>query len=470
MGNFHKPTSSPNKFIKDIHQRTIEDITGSLPYKPKIFIHAGRGIGKSTVLTEIAERQESGNKATLIDGRRWRTSPAEIKAAEAIYSSIFLDDIDHVLSMTGLMAKDSFQEVIRTIIEAAATLLDRGHNFVVTSTLSPISLLDLIQQYNPNDRLREEAYSLFTQDFIDQPLDPWAGDWERDLASITRRHLRSIGEDQLRICQETILELSGGHPALFSWALFEVADIVSDRRSSGADQLRELLLQNQRVATPALRTLLTSHLEDYLLRTGLKRLLVSVRDLQESEHVGKRQAYDWLISIAKGTADTPPLKAREILRDEGLIYRDNASYIIPGTLLPRVILQAAEGSKRLNDHLNEPQMEPSSLRELKIEPDSIAPGLRGKLVMGSGNTRLEVALSGGPWVILDKLFERPDHVFSLRELVLPPLTSEPAAQSAMQRLQSKLRQAGVLGVVENVYGKGYRKGTAPALHSATRSS
>jgi DNA-binding response OmpR family regulator len=106
--------------------------------------------------------------------------------------------------------------------------------------------------------------------------------------------------------------------------------------------------------------------------------------------------------------------------------------------------------------------EPPGPLRMEIEPDSQAPDKHGYLKVWDRLRERRIPLSGGAWSVLKTIFDEPARIISLDELCKKThLTTPNAVRSAIQRLIGDARASGVENILDNLYGKGYRKGESP---------
>jgi hypothetical protein len=469
------PLTAAEQIFLEVYRTSLDEISEAPADLNRIFIFGGRGLGKSIVLRELKNRAEG--PVELIDGRKHAQALEMIDPAKkgpTIESGhCFFDDIDHFILMARLLRReDEFDEILRTLLRFMTGFPDKKR-LIVTSTLAPIRLNEVIYQnvkVDAKSELRWGAYSLFLQSFHPLPLSPWQGDWRSELVGIINRHFDgSVDRTVLDVCEQVILELTGGHPSLFASALNEMKRIFTGERLRLIDRrLSDMLKGRDPKNDAVLRELLSRHLEDHILDIGLSPILLTIRSLQNSE---RHHAFEALKALARKPGWIPPVDSRKILQDEGLIYASDESgeYVIPGVILRRAIEQ--EDSEPPEGKITAEKAAPSIAAlepktvapQLWVEPDPYKPSENGLLVIQDVMKRREIAFSGGPWAILRTLLQDPTRTFSLEELRKPPLTKEPAVRSAIQRLQAKLTKEGLHGVVENIYGQGYRRGEALSL-------
>jgi hypothetical protein len=395
-----------------------------------------------------------------LDGRGWAAALKDLRDLGELVSGdetldetrlpdLYFDDLDVFIQNIDALRRERCEEMLRDLTLVVSTLSRRDRSCVASSTLSQSRLqgllVDLYKQRHVNLAVIDAASTLFAS-FDTEWLDPWRGDWEGRIGRLLEVYLKPLTRAAQGLARSLLLELTGGHPALLARAFEHLDRLLASEGSS----LGERLCREGADPGPLERDLRT-FLEDALLRQGLGSLRRALIRLESAEKPELQAAHGALLAFAQDGERQPPAASRDILLGEGLLFRDPAdsTYKIPGELLRQELLSAA-GSKLAFD----------------LVPEEADPHLRGRLEIREGARRLDLELSGGPWSILQTLFEAAPRFVSLKDLQeRTHLKTDNAVRSAIQRLTAELRTAGIEGLVENQYGTGYRRGDAPSWSS-----
>jgi hypothetical protein len=237
-------------------------------------------------------------------------------------------------------------------------------------------------------------------------------------------------------------QLTGGHPVLLDAAIAEIGRMHTDQAWVPGQAARD-----KGRSTIERRRMMHSHLEEHLFSTAFRRLRKVSKEMQDVSP----NAYEFLIGLARGTADAePPLGIKRVLIDSALVFRGARSprLVIAGELLRRSL--AGETISRL----------PS----IVVEPNPNEKSRRGIVTVDIGGQREIVEFRGSAWRIVMKLHEQQHRAVSVTELMeAADLENEAAVRSAIQRLRLDFLEVGVDGIIENVWGQGYQLGSFPLL-------
>jgi len=448
--------------LRKIYPHLLAEL-GEASGKLRAFFYGGRSLGKSTLLETLAYDAADRNRHIFfIEGKSGHgihrilvERAAAIRRGDAA-PDLYLDDIDHLLSS---LLRNEMHDTADHILSHLNFLLSKvpagKGRFFISSALSPSRLSELVYSLRQPELdaglLREFFSFVLEQKFECIRLDPWSYRWQERLGELVRIRLSKATSAYFESCRVSILELTGGHPALLIQCLHELNRLVTGEELDPVEQgFAQALGERPKLDPQQFGVLLERHLEDVLVQTGLQPLRLSIGNLRNAEGPDLRDAWQSLVALAQGVNEFPPPKLREILLDEGLIYKskESGAYVVPGRLVIREILSvSADGHHR---------------PALMLAPNPEAPNVRGELVIRSGLKRETIELSESMWVLLTLFIDDPDRIFTPEELQKHTgLTSDAAVRSAIQRLIAKLRAGGLESVVENVYGKGYRKGSEP---------
>ncbi len=438
----------------------------------RVYFHGGRGIGKTTVLRllagEAAEQFESPTE--IISGKLWDEASERIEALEAkarrgsLLPDVYLDDLDHLLR--SLLRQTGEPEragrTLRSLDYLVVKLPGNDRRFWVTSAFSPSRLADVLYQLRGSavDAVAlNDFFSYFFEGHFDViRLNPWTYNWQRRLEELVYAQLpEGIAQAARTVYGDRVLKLTGGHPALLAGSLHELRRLST---ATDLDPLEKSLFEGFAPGAPAalqdLGPLLERHLEDRLAQSALRPLRQSISWLRNTDQQDEEAAYRCLVELARNQdPSTPPLRSREILQDEGLIFKDRGTgtYRVPGSLLQTEILQGAAASGQIREKPTKIQL------ELRKEDRETAGGI--DLIVREGEQTQRIGLAEGPGMILELLFEHPDRYFSVKKLEERTGMNQAAVRSVIQRLARKLREAQLEGLIENAYGQGYRKGRSP---------
>lgn len=449
----------------DLREQVIERLHRSalgqlqVPTKRKIFLAGARGFGKSLVLERLEreiKKQEPKRKVRRLQGRNWPDALKELRRLAELLSGeetlgeklpdLLFDDLDSFIQLVDTLRQDRCEQMIRDLHLVVSTLAGRDRRCVVTSTLSQSRFQDFLlalEERGSAKKVVVQAASLFFAGFDSVWLDPWQGDWKGRVRWLVKTHLPSLSPGAKRLSESVIVELTGGHPALLARAFEHLARELT---SKGALLAQSLTSEGADLAE--LERNLRKYLEDSLLQQGMGSLHRALARLESSEDPGLQAAYADLLAFARDDTYELPAQSRDILLGEGLLFRDPASntYRLPGELFRRQLVLTGKGALTV-----------------ELVPTETEPHRQGIVSFEEGARRLDLELSGGSWRVLQVLFDEAPRFVSLKELQEHThLTTDNAVRSAIQRLSSELRTAGIEGLVENQYGKGYRKGESPS--------
>lgn len=435
------------------YKADVEQIVGKVVDRP-VLVQGGRGLGKSRVLDYLQMRFGEG-MAFRLDGRQGPLACQKLlEWADSGKKVTLIDDLDILLASAASDPRISFIEVLKGVTNCVpdSVQLQSGFRLVATSGISFVRGLDRIF---PGDMLSDETIAALVSSNLRQqletyPLDPWEGRWadrwRGDFAAEVQAKVEVMDEALLNQLSEAILDLSGGHPAIFGPA---IESLESLRVRNAAE--RNLVLGLPADADPTadeIGSAIREFLEDKLERRALDPLKSAIRKLQTSTIDVEKEAFRVLVTLAKneqGDTERARLPVWEILRDEGLVYRDSVlkRYKVPGVLLRRHIREAVMPGV------------PEAGSSIEVLPESAGSGI---VRLPPGCQKDRVSLSGKPWLVFYTLYQHKGAVVSNSEIqAAAKLPSNGySVKNAIQRIQLRLEEAGASGIIVNEYGKGYR--------------
>jgi DNA-binding response OmpR family regulator len=422
-----------------------------------IIIYGGRGLGKTYLLSNLRARLQP-MKCLFIDGRDKSSARNRLLRIKDIPSSLLIDSID------ALVTPDNTEElkIVREVVIKLSGMIPPSNRedrpvFIATSTIDPqgplqMRLTKALDPGSQQDLL--DSYSPFAERLEKFRLDPWAGDWKgRWTEKFSQAFGACLGSDTLEeLWCTTILRLTGGHPSLAGPALTLLDGMCQQRNLSlEAPSIRENhLIDHLQLIDETVRVNLGVLVEDHVSRNGLPRVRSALRRLKCSTDALEQRSYRQLVDIAtKGAAaNVIEVKVRNVLEDEGLVYKDfdaNRQYVFrtPGTLI----------SQELHEHPNQVHT------DIAITTDPS--GEKGELLVRSeGGITTQIPLGGTPWKALRALHAASGEFLSTETLQQRAgLENGRAVQNAIQRLRKELKLNDMEDLVDNEYGLGYRLAT-----------
>jgi hypothetical protein len=456
------PAKEPlyREILRDIYPQTLADLQSSS--RLKVFLSGGRGMGKTFLLQELAEfrSRETGVESRIIDGRNWPAALEELARSHAVLGrwratragsdvkgdnrlgDLLVDDLDRLIDSAGAQEPQVFEELMTHLLDLISSLPENGKLCAFTSLFHANRMAELLEMLDSRPGLDRKtslairAFSTLIQMYDNMPINPWSRGWEKKIGVCVKARLPRLSSAGQELCRNLLTKLTGGHPALLVPALSELVALAATRDLSSTSSAELEIV-----------------IEDAAHEKGigvLRRALSSLRDAEREEW---RSAYEDLRQLALGNIPAPPLLSREILVGEGLLYKEESSlrYVIPGEILRGELLR-----------------EPAGPLRMEIEPDPQAPDKHGFLKVWDRFRERRIPLSGGAWSVLKTIFDEPARTISLDELCeRTHLTTENAVRSAIQRLIGDARASGVENILDNLYGKGYRKGESPSWSNLT---
>ncbi len=172
------------------------------------------------------------------------------------------------------------------------------------------------------------------------------------------------------------------------------------------------------------------------------------------------ESISWVLSQNDGLArvlceDTPPhglsVLEEKLLRSAGLVRgaSDDLGWVSPD-VLGRLVREQVSGRGAASQALR-----------VQVRADPRQPDLSGVIEAFKNNQlQSELRVRGRGWRILQLLDANSNQVVSLSDLMsVAEGGSEQSVRSAIQRMQERLKQSGLSGVLANEHGRGYRLST-----------
>jgi len=382
----------------------------------RVFVHGGRGIGKTLFMTKLKERSNSVGDVPLvfINGRnpqQGRNLLQSLPGGEKPFHLI-VDDLDLFL-ISGKKNAALLEDIVAQLMAVWSKVSGMDSRFFVSSTMSPSRLDHELQSACETvPALKGMLWEFFsdigsTWNVIS--LSPWNRPWEEIFPEVQKNNSE----------EHYIEELTGGHPVLIS-PLLKALDspefkAIGDKKVSRA------------------------YLEDVIARDGLTRILRVVDKLRVSEP----HAFEALVAMAVDPEIIPPEDIRGRLLEQALIYFNTriSRYEIPGALLKnRIKLWGRKEPGRSRVFLK-PHDEDES---------------RGYLVVQSATQeREEHPFAGKQWILLGLIAKKEGAPVSLSDIKEKlSIQSDFGARSLVQRVISKMTDLNA-PVIKNVRKKGY---------------
>jgi hypothetical protein len=272
-------------------------------------------------------------------------------------------------------------------------------------------------------------------EFHGEPLNPWTFEWRARVGAILWEVLGSqrSGSHATALHEWTtaVVHLTGGHPALLNAAVIEM------RRSYADSASNSWLEPVSQAATISRRRLIYRFLDEALFSAqAVRRMRSLVRELQE---------YAPAVMSALARLNDPgdemdcPVEVRRAVLDTGLAYVNPHSrrVSIVGELVRRSVTMG-------------PARDPSA----RCIGDST--DVTGAIEVDIGGQTTRVVVRGAAWRILCRLYEARAQIVSVAELANAIGSDAAGVRAAIQRLKSDFLEAGLGGLVENVWGAGYQ--------------
>jgi len=416
-----------------------------------LIIYGGRGLGKTALLKSL-QRALAVPDALYIDGKSGPTARNQLLDLEisAKPRLILIDNLDSLVTPQG----DLGAAAVHDTIVRLGVLLPIGDDvaksmFISTSTIDPNGVLRerLAEGLNRSERINLlYSYSEFTSRLHKLRINPWRVGWQDRWRRLIVQILEGLCETNIidRVVKE-ILELTGGHPSLAGVAVQRVQEWHTEWSHFDAKHPQKEKIEREDLSQATLKVVL----EDHLSRYGLPPIRSAILRLKSSQNLLEQKSYRHLVEIALSggvTSKAPEFRVRNVLGDEGLIYREVESsgtckFIIPGTLICRELVESpVEG-----------------ISNIEAMPDESSPRDRGELIVRSdGQIIKRLGMIGTPWKVLVVLLAERGKFLTKEELgQRAGLDSARAAQNAVQRLRNELKAGNVEGIIKSEYSRGY---------------
>lgn len=273
--------------------------------------------------------------------------------------------------------------------------------------------------------------------------------------NLDARNATAVTEGHLSIWEDVIITLAGGHPSLVHGGLRYFLEARCNRDWHTLLHVQ----QDELLGTDALRERIRVYLEDKLYLHEFRALRRTIIELEHSDASIERQAFETLKQIAGADAayPVPSVRTRDILDTHGLAFvaEPPNRYKVAGELL-RVEL--------LGDMVSTVLPDSNGQATYQVQPDLDMEEQRGRLLFQGAHPR-EVTLSGAEWRIFRWLYDRKPHVQTLEQIHKGAgLASPGAVNTAIYRLNRRLRAKGIENLVLNLRSQGYRIGENPHIH------
>ena len=452
-----QPANSPKTPPPPEIMRWFEGELGAIAermHTGPLLLLGGRGTSKTAVLCSIAETLK---EPFHLAGRNQRE--ARHRLAEHVpHAVILIDDLDVLLTPNiGVTLRD-MQDLLADLwwhfnnqVKAPGGASPR---FAATASIEfqgPRAHRIEASLDDSDERIRwRDSYSNFAQGLHRYALNPWRRGWkEWWIGEFDAAFEEKLGGKLAGLWREVLLDLTGGHPALFGPALERLHNLCDPKMKVTFDPLEQTLVD----PSPApgdrdddgLELDIRRYVEALLEPDAVRRIRSAIRRLKDSQHPNERAAYATVLQIARDngeaghwtSGDTP---ARRILLEEALAFESSSTrnLTIPGARIRELILETA------------PLLEPTlSLTDR---------GDAGELCIRSSTGMDRIDLSGAEWRIFRELHRRKGELVSPAELkeTAELADDKRAVTNTIQRLLRKLKPYGLGHLVENQYSKGYR--------------
>ncbi len=445
-----------------LHDHLLEKILNAGPDWPRVLVWGGPGLGKTAFLEclrdELMGSSELGTPVLIL--RRAADARERIRAWTADPKGVLLiDDLDHLFN-------NEIEESLRSLPE------ENTGTWRIIATAGNIDAIEERADWSGSPSLNT---------FHRERLDPWERSWQaraaiKDALERTRGKLLQTSDPE-RLPSfilvpdspvsdawlETILEVSGGHPALVDSAFEGFLNLVKNFPDLRPDLITEPLSDPR-----DWQTSIQGYLEDYVVDHGMVGINKAIRSFKKN-----KRKFSHLVRLATGGGQAAIIHdavVRYSLRDSGLVYtsHETGRLVIASELIRQRILAIAEETTPRHRKTGRGHGEAQRI-QIKVVASASLPEVRGKLCYETEqHEQGEVALSGGPWRILKCLAE-VDGPISVKDLGDgASLGTESATRSTIQRLLRVLRREGISDVLENVRGVGYRLGEEPVLWEKNR--
>ncbi len=446
------------------HQQDLTNLLERLKSRPMLLL-GGRGLGKTTLLTEVVQAlAKESVRSLLVNGRETEQARETIKQTHEPQQFVFIDDLDLICTAND----EDTESTLRGLRDALWRLRlnqtkHESSHYLATACIDPAgpSLRRLAESVqNPTlGVVSVTLYSDLTQNLESHRLKPWPPDWKQKWQEMFDSQFRHLLRDKVlrRAWSSTILSLTGGHPALFGPAIRQLTTLCN---TSQADKTFDVSLVDpaEKKDPVELEREIRLYVEDFLSLRAMRPITSSVRRLSVSKLPNEIRAFESLLEIARQNTEgsRPPsdFHVRRILIDDGLVYRDNISgkFVIPGSMIRGQIINAGISLKTLITALPDPENSNDA----------------GEIAAKFGSRDLRITLSGALWRVFFALYSGKGEIIpqeKLQELAVSDsdmtekaVAKDKAVRNAVQRLNQKLKETDMSRFVSirNEYSKGYR--------------
>jgi energy-coupling factor transporter ATP-binding protein EcfA2 len=225
---------------RDIYKDQVDEISLKMK-KGSVVLHGGRGVGKTTVCVWIQEKLSDatgGANVQIMNGRDPARAEQDLESI-AGNKVILIDNLD-VLLISVKHNEDLLKRIVTKLSALIPTVeqINAGSRLLVTTT---IDLWRLGWSWLKGVELPEwwNAYSSFVQQSTQIRLDPWPlywqSIWEQDFND---EFAGTMDADVLESWRTAIIELTGGHPALYGPALEQLRILSKKQEPSDSADAR----------------------------------------------------------------------------------------------------------------------------------------------------------------------------------------------------------------------------------------
>lgn len=442
-----------------IYDNFIDEIINSSQKNYLLF--GGRGSGKTTVL-ENAKKYFSENELLYYS----ENNIAEfLKYLTDVKNDASFKEVNLIIDNIDLIAKhiienklDDGINYVKKISILCSKITDNNKLVLLSSYMFPECLSAII---NESLKSSAEPWSEFLASFSPIILTPWNyfENWNVSLKNITLSVLNKITDksefrndniiNSFEIWWNIIIDLTGGHPALFSCAIYVFLDLVTKYEVLPEHQ-RCLLLIDMNIEK--IKDLIITEITNETIHY-IRKAIRSVKNAKERIY---KDAYMVLLKIANNGDIDNILNIKYIERfllKECLIYIDkNGKHVIPGSIIRDHIIISSNSDmfKTLDNNM-------SKRNTIEIRADHTEPNMKGSLIINT----TDILLKGNAWKILQYLFDNRNKVCTLEEIAgatdINSGSGYSAVSSAIKRLMDKISPSENEGykIITNKRGRGY---------------
>ena len=415
------PARAQHREPPSFHANQIAEIQHFLDRtrRGSVLLVGGRSVGKTSALSALRVKD-----AWQISVRDMKMDTALVNRVKKYQGAILVDDIDHEFNASSL-------ELLRYLMHE--------HRFASALTTTIPSEAKMLREHNELENLSWDSdlltsWSDLTAHMQRYRIDPWSTGWRRRIARFVQDLVQAEVELEHAGWTTIILDLTGGHPVLLDAAL-ELLRRTPRRQPEGGDKPAPRLGMEWKQQHAKVE----EHLFGEPLRK-LRKVIVWLDEISPTAGAALRQ-----IAQTKPDEPEPPLMAatRRTLLDSGLVYRTpTQEMVVAGDVL----------HQSLTGELATPRL-PISIKKA---------GTAGDLRVTVAHSTYRVPLRGAALQLAETL-EQAENPLTIAELHQETKVAPGALRSAIQRIRVDFDQCGVTGVIENVWGDGYRIGAFPLL-------